>query len=62
VLNFDSFQGDVILQEMSAAAAEPRHSIKKKEKQQLKHEAFIESTLYIPIITPFLILCYRAEI
>ncbi|KAG2353972.1 ribosome biogenesis protein SLX9-domain-containing protein [Suillus spraguei] len=27
---------------MSKAATEPRHSIKKKEKQQLKHEAFIE--------------------
>jgi hypothetical protein len=32
---------------MSTAANEPRHSIKKKEKQQLKHEAFIESTLHI---------------
>lgn len=34
--------GEAILQEISTAATEPRHSIKKKEKQQLKHEAFIE--------------------
>ncbi|KAG1899105.1 ribosome biogenesis protein SLX9-domain-containing protein [Suillus fuscotomentosus] len=34
--------GEVILQEMSTAATQPRQSIKKKEKQQLKHEAFIE--------------------
>ncbi|KAG1757454.1 ribosome biogenesis protein SLX9-domain-containing protein [Suillus lakei] len=34
--------GEAILQEMSTAASEPRHPIKKKEKQQLKHEAFIE--------------------
>ncbi|KAG2159977.1 ribosome biogenesis protein SLX9-domain-containing protein [Suillus bovinus] len=38
--------GQVILQEMSTAATEPRHSIKKKEKQQLKHEAFIEKLKY----------------
>lgn len=47
MLNLDTRQGEVILQEMSTAATQPRQSIKKKEKQQLKHEAFIESTLYI---------------
>lgn len=36
-------QGDTILQAMSAASSEPRHLVKKKEKQQLKHEAFIDS-------------------
>ncbi|KAG0708977.1 ribosome biogenesis protein SLX9-domain-containing protein [Suillus ampliporus] len=34
--------GEAILQAMSAAATEPHHSMKKKEKQQLKHEAFID--------------------
>ncbi|KAG2072769.1 hypothetical protein BDR04DRAFT_403760 [Suillus decipiens] len=38
----EAVEGEAILQEMSKAATEPRHSIKKKEKQQLKHEAFIE--------------------
>jgi ribosome biogenesis protein SLX9 len=31
---------------MSAASSEPRHLVKKKEKQQLKHEAFIDSAPY----------------
>ncbi|OAX44728.1 hypothetical protein K503DRAFT_861027 [Rhizopogon vinicolor AM-OR11-026] len=35
--------GKVILQAMSVASSEPRQSIKKKEKQQLKHEAFIDT-------------------
>ncbi|KAG1755168.1 ribosome biogenesis protein SLX9-domain-containing protein [Suillus paluster] len=34
--------GEAILQAISAAATEPRHSMKKKEKQQLKHDAFID--------------------
>jgi hypothetical protein len=51
--NFDSIksdlligQGDAILQAMSAASSEPRHLVKKKEKQQLKHEVFIDSAPY----------------
>jgi DNA recombination-dependent growth factor C len=39
-------QGDAILQAMSAASSEPRHLVKKKEKQQLKHEVFIDSAPY----------------